>query len=168
MNKLIKIYFFPVCLILILSFSRLIVHPWNFTPLLATGIFAGYYFRNFYLSIFIVIFSMFLGDVFLGFHNTMFFTYISLILAVILGSYIKSLSFANVLWSGLGSSICFFVITNFGVWHVTNIYEKTIQGLLMCYNAAIPFFANTILSTFFYLLIIKFFEKSILKKLKTA
>ena len=77
-TKDIKNYFFPVCLILILSFSRLIPHPWNFTPVLATGIFAGFYFKQFYFGVCIVIFSMFIGDLFLGFHSTMFFTYISL------------------------------------------------------------------------------------------
>ena len=57
MNKNLKNYFLPICLIIVLSFSRLIPHPWNFTPILATGIFSGFYFRKFYLSLFIVIFS---------------------------------------------------------------------------------------------------------------
>ena len=78
MSKIIKkykYYILPIGLILVLSFSRLIPHPWNFTPILAVGIFAGFYFKNFVLSFFIVIFSMFLGDLYLGLHNTMFFTY---------------------------------------------------------------------------------------------
>ena len=161
-------FYLPVALILILSFSRLIPHPWNFTPILATGIFSGFYFRKFYLSLFIVIFSMFLGDVFLGFHSTMISTYISLIIAVLIGLFIKVLSFKNILFSGLVSSICFFIITNFGVWLVTDMYDQSIEGLLTCYVAAIPFFSNTILSTLFYLFLIKFLEKSLLKKIKIA
>jgi len=161
-------YFWPICLILILSFSRLIPHPWNFTPVLATSIFAGFYFKEFFLSFFIVIFSMFLGDVFLGFHSTMIFTYISLIIAVLIGLFIKVLSFKNILLSGLVGSICFFIITNFGVWLVTDMYDQSIEGLLTCYVAAIPFFSNTILSTLFYLFLIKFLEKSLLKKIKIA
>ena len=50
MNKLTKnfqSYFLPICLILILSFSRIIPHPSNFTPILAVGVFSGFYFRNF-------------------------------------------------------------------------------------------------------------------------
>ena len=74
LNKNLNTYYLPICLILVLSFSRLIPHPWNFTPVLAAGIFSGFYFKNFFLSFFIVIFSMFLGDLYLGFHNTMFFT----------------------------------------------------------------------------------------------
>ena len=80
MNRLIKKYLhyiLPICVILVLSFSRIIPHPSNFTPILAVGIFSGFYFKNFILSFFIVIFSMFLGDIYLGFHSTMFFTYTS-------------------------------------------------------------------------------------------
>ena len=55
--------------------------------MLAVGVFSGFYFRQFYLSLFVVIFSMFIGDLFLGFHNLMFFTYIALAIAVLIGLY---------------------------------------------------------------------------------
>ena len=168
MKKILKFYSIAICLILFLSFSRLIPHPWNFTPILASGIFAGYYFRQFFLSLFIVIFSMFLGDIFLGFHETMFFTYISLAVSVFLGLLIKNFKFMEILWSGFISSICFFAITNFGVWYVGSIYDKTPEGLMACYIAAIPFFGNTILSTFFYLYLFKLLKEHLLKKLVVA
>ena len=100
MNKNLKNYFLPICLIIVLSFSRLIPHPWNFTPVLAMGIFSGFYFKNFILSSFIVVFSMFVGDLFLGFHSTMFFTYISLVAAVLIGLYIKRFNFTEILKTG--------------------------------------------------------------------
>ena len=62
-------YIFVIALILGLSLTRLIPHPWNFSPMLAVGVFSGFYFRQFYLSSFVVIFSMFIGDLFLGFHK---------------------------------------------------------------------------------------------------
>ena len=148
-------FYLPVSLILILSFSRLIPHPWNFTPILATGIFSGFYFRKFYLSLFIVIFSMFLADLYLGFHNTMFFTYISLTVAVVLGIYIKHFKFNEILISGLLSSVFFFIITNFGAWLTLEMYEKNLSGLMSSYILAIPFFHNTLISTFLYLIVIK-------------
>ena len=106
-NKKFKHYYLPVGLILILSLSRVIPHPWNFTPVLAAGIFSGFYFKNFFLSFFIVIFSMFLGDVYLGFHSTMFFTYISLSLAVAIGLLIKNFKIHEILIGGLASSVGF-------------------------------------------------------------
>ena len=71
--KNLKHFILPVGLILVLSFSRLIPHPSNFTPILAVGVFAGFYFRNFILSSFIVISAMFIGDLVIGFHSTMIF-----------------------------------------------------------------------------------------------
>ena len=121
-NKNPKDYFLPICLIIVLSFSRLIPHPWNFTPVLAMGIFSGFYFKNFILSSFVVIFSMFIGDLFLGFHSTMFFTYTSLIIAVVLGLFINKFKFTEILFSGLASSVCFFVVTNFGAWLTLEMY----------------------------------------------
>ena len=47
-NEVIRTYFLPVCVILILSFSRIIPHPSNFTPILAVGIFSGFYLDNFF------------------------------------------------------------------------------------------------------------------------
>ena len=163
-NKNLKNYFLPISLILVLSFSRLIPHPWNFTPMLATGIFAGFYFGKFYLSLFIVIFSMFIGDLFLGFHSTMLFTYTSLIIAVLLGLFINKFKFTEILFSGLVSSVCFFAVTNFGAWLTLEMYEKNLAGLLQSYVLAIPFFHNTLISTLFYLIVLKLLFAFIVKE----
>ena len=157
-------YTIPICLILILSLSRLIPHPSNFTPMLAVGIFSGFYFRNFLLGVLIVIFSMFLGDLYLGFHETMFFTYISLAVAVVFGLLIKRLKFTEILFSGLASSVCFFTITNFGAWLTLAMYEKNFSGLLQSYAMATPFFHNTLISTFLYLIVLKLIFDLAIKK----
>ena len=169
MNKIIKkykYYILPICLILVLSFSRIIPHPSNFTPILAVGIFAGFYFRHFYLSLFIIIFSMFIGDLYLGFHDTMFFTYISLTAAVALGLFIKQFKFSEIIFGGLVSSVCFFLITNFGAWMTLDMYEKNFEGLISSYILAIPFFKNTLISTFLYLFLFKIFFKFAIDKKK--
>ena len=164
--KNLKYFLLPVGLILVLSFSRLIPHPSNFTPILAAGVFAGFYFRNFILSLFIVISSMFIGDLVIGFHNTMIFTYSSLILAVAIGLLIKKLNYKAVLFGGLSSSVVFFIVTNFGSWLTLEMYEKNLSGLLQSYFMAIPFFHNTLISTIIYLIALKLFlEFSIKKKL---
>ena len=157
-------YLLPISLILILSFSRLIPHPWNFTPVLAMGIFSGFYFKNFILSSFIVICSMFIGDLYLGFHSTMFFTYISLIIAVALGLFVNKFKFTEVLFTGLASSVCFFAITNFGAWLTLEMYEKNLTGLLQSYVLAIPFFHNTLISTLLYLVVLKLLFNFIVRK----
>ena len=149
-------YLLPVVIILALSLTRLIPHPWNFSPMLAVGIFSGFYFRQFYLSLFVVIVSMFIGDLFLGFHSLMFFTYIALAVAVLIGFYVKHFKFTEILYSGLASSVSFFIITNFGAWLTHGeMYAKNFSGLMQSYVMGIPFFQNTLISTFVYLIFIK-------------
>ena len=163
---ILKREYLPISLILVLALSRLIPHPYNFTPMLAVGVFSGFYFKQFYLSLFIVIFSMFIGDLFLGFHSTMFFTYISLAVAVLVGLSVKRFKFKEILFTGLASSVCFFIITNFGAWLTHQMYEQNFNGLLQSYEMAIPFFHNTLISTFLYLLILKLlFDIAIKKKI---
>ena len=164
--KSLKHFILPIGLILVLSFSRLIPHPSNFTPILAVGVFAGFYFRNFILSLFIVISAMFISDLVIGLHSTMIFTYSSLILAVAIGLLIKKFNFKAILLSGLSSSVIFFVVTNFGSWLTIEIYEKNFSGLLHSYFMGIPFFHNTLISTLIYLIVLKLLlEFSIKKKI---
>ena len=167
MNKFtenINSFILPVVIILVLSLTRLIPHPWNFSPMLAVGVFSGFYFKQFYLSLFVVIFSMFIGDIFLGFHSLMFFTYVALAIAVLIGLCVKHFKFSEILYSGLSSSVCFFIITNFGVWLVSGMYEANLNGLLQSYVMAIPFFHNTLISTLFFLFILKLLFNFSVKK----
>ena len=165
-KKNINSFILPIIIILALSLARLIPHPWNFSPMLAVGVFSGFYFRQFYLSLFVVIFSMFIGDLFLGFHSLMFFTYVALAIAVLIGFYVKHFKFTEILYSGLASSVCFFIITNFGAWLTHGMYAKNLSGLMQSYVMAIPFFQNTLISTFLYLLLFKLlFDLAVRKKI---
>ncbi|HET6325286.1 MAG TPA: DUF6580 family putative transport protein [Planctomycetaceae bacterium] len=44
----------------------------------------------------------------------------------------------------VAGSILFFIVTNFGVWWLSDIYPKNAHGLLACYLAAVPFFRGTL------------------------
>ena len=45
----------------------------------------------------------------------------------------------------VGSSVLFFMITNFGAWLTSGLYPMTADGLLQAYIAGIPFFQNSLL-----------------------
>ena len=152
--KLIKKNIFPLGLILILTLSRIIPHPWNFTPVIAVAIMSGYFFKNIYFSFSILLISMLVADLFLGFYENMIFVYISLILiSFIFYKFSKKINFKNLFFFSFLGSVIFFVISNFGVWvlespSLNNLpYEKNLSGLIECYILAIPFFHNTFLST---------------------
>ena len=160
MNNLIKIMkknILPIGLILILTLSRIIPHPLNFTPIIAVAIMSGYFFKNVYLSFSILLISMLIADIFLGFYENMIFVYASLLLiAFIFYKISKKINFKNLFIYSFSGSVIFFVISNFGVWvlqspGVSNIpYELSLSGLAECYILAIPFFPNTFLSTLIF------------------
>lgn len=48
--------------------------------------------------------------------------------------------------TSIATGIIFFLITNAASWYANPAYPQTISGLMMSYEAGIPFFRNTILS----------------------
>ena len=136
-------------IILLAVISRLIPHPPNFTPIAALALFSGSHFKNKF-SFVIPLGAMIVSDVFLGFHSIMFFVYLSFFLIFLIGRLLKKPGFINLFSATIGSSILFFVLTNFGVWLVGGFYQKNLSGLINCYWMAVPFFRNTILGDLFY------------------
>ena len=148
---------FPISLILILSFARLIPHQPNFTPIIAVAIMSGHLFKNINLSFLVLIVAMLLSDLFIGFYENVFFVYASLLLITFVFYKIsKKINFKNLFFYSFAGSLIFFVVSNFGVWvlgspGVNNIaYAKDFNGLVECYILAIPFFGNTFLSTLIF------------------
>ena len=140
--------FLVLGIIVIGIMTRLIPHPPNFTPILSFALLSGVYSKN-NLGIFIPISIMLLSDMVLGSHGTIIWVYSSLFVIYLIGYYfIKNISFKNVLLGSLVGSFLFFILTNLGVWFVG--YPKTIEGLITCYVAAIPFYKNTLLSAMIY------------------
>ena len=148
---------FPIILILILTFARLIPHPPNFTPIIAVAIMSGYFFKNIYFSLSILLIAMLIADVFIGFYENMFFVYLSLMfIAFVFFKISKKINFKNLFAYSFAGSLIFFILSNFGVWilgspGVDNLpYDKNLNGLIECYILAIPFFGNTFLSTLIF------------------
>ena len=148
---------FPISLILILAFARLIPHPPNFTPIIAVALISGYFFKNINLSLLILLVAMLLSDLFIGFYENMIFVYASLLLITFVFHKIsKKINFKNLFIYCFAGSLIFFVVSNFGVWVLGSpgvldvAYERNLSGLVECYILAIPFFGNTFLSTLIF------------------
>ena len=134
-----------------LTISRLIPHPPNFTPIISVAILGVIIFKSLLLSVFIYLSSMVVSDYLIGLHSNMIFIYTILILiSYISYSFKEKLNLKTLILFCLGGSIIFFLISNFVVWQTSGIYEKNIEGLIVCYIAALPFFTNTLISTIFY------------------
>lgn len=140
-----------VLMIFAAAFSRLIPHPWNFTAIGAMALFGGAYLPSKKHSLFIPMAALLLSDLVLGFHSTMIFVYLAFALIVLLGwSLREQKGLIRVGTFSLVTSSVFFVISNFGVWVMQDMYSHTLQGLVQCYVAAIPFFDNQIYGDLFF------------------
>ena len=143
-------YMIAFALMLIASMSRLLPHPYNFTPIAAITIFSSTYFDK-KISIIVALFSMLISDYFLGFYSGMEWIYGSMIIGTFLGYSLKNdVSIRKIGMVVLANSFSFYLITNFGVWLNSLMYEKSISGLITCYVAAIPFYRNSLAGDVFY------------------
>ena len=68
-----------ILVILIAAISRFIPHPPNFTPIIAMGLFSGFYLKNSKArALLLPLGAMAISDIFLGFHTISLFVYFSL------------------------------------------------------------------------------------------
>ena len=131
---------------LALAASRFIPHPPNFTSLIALSFYVPALLGLRFLPA--VIISFIITDFFFSFHNALFFTWGSILVIGLISYYFKK----NMIWRVFGAltgATLFFILTNFGVW-TNGSYGYSLQGLVLCYTLAIPFFAYNLISTFLY------------------
>lgn len=148
------------------AFSRIIPHPPNFSPMEAITLFAAAHFSRRWQALLIPFVAMWLSSLFIdnviyasgkekflwvypGFH----WQYLSYVLIALIGfSLMRQQATAlRVAAGGLSAAMLFFVLTNFGVWVDGSLYPQTVQGLIACYAAALPFFRGTLMGLTLYL-----------------
>ena len=131
---------------------RLVPHPPNFSPIGAMALFSGAYLgRRGAVALAAPLGALFLSDLVLGFYRGMPTVYFSVALIVIIGWLaLRRVSPIRVGAAAIASSVLFFVLTNFGTWLSSGFYPRTMDGLVACYAAAIPFFQNTVAGDLFY------------------
>ena len=136
-------------IILLAVIARLVPHAPNFAPIGGLALFSGANFKN-KIALLIPLSAMFISDIFLGFHKTVPYVYVSFIIISLIGGLIKNNKWQSVALASLVSSVLFFLITNFGVWATGTMYVKNLDGLLQSYAMGLPFFRNTVLSDLFF------------------
>lgn len=149
---------FIIILIGIAILSRLIPHPPNFTPITAIALFSTIHFKNKILTYLIPIIGLFISDLILGLSLVNLFVYLSFIAITFIGFKFQKINNYSILLS----STTFFIVSNFGVWILG--YPKNIEGLILCYYMALPFFVYTIMGDLFYSYAMKYGLKYALNK----
>ena len=151
-----------VGIFLALVLSRFLPHPPNFTSLIALSFYIPALFGIKFLPILII--SYIFTDFIIGFHEVALFTWGSVLLIALMSKFFLTNMMTRISGALLGASL-FYLLTNFVVWSL-GTYGYSFEGLILNYTLALPFFANNIISTLFFSLIIEIIlnRKNFLKK----
>lgn len=153
-----------VLLVLVAAATRLVPHPYNFSPLGAIALFSGALLTRRWLAIVLPIAAAFVSD--LVINNTLYaeyydsfvwmaegsgWMYLIYGLIAVLGMFVlHTVSLGRVLGGSLGASILFFIASNFICWPGNPFYAQDLGGLMTCYAAGVPFFPGTVAGDLVY------------------
>lgn len=134
--------------------ARFVPHVPNFAPVTALAIFSAVYLPK-KQAVMIPLVVRLVSDLFIGFFAwpLMIAVYASHLLGVLFGLWIKhnaSGRWPRIVVSALGSSLAFFVITNFAYFYPQ--YPHNFTGVIQAYAAGLPFLRGTILGDMTYTL----------------
>jgi len=130
--------------------ARFIPHAWSFTPVTASLLFFGTRGprRSFWFPLVLLAASdVFLTKVVYAYPFTWdhFVTWGWYAAVLLLGTRLRKNS--KPLWimaSALGSSVSFYLVSNFAVWAAFIMYPKSFAGLMTSYAMALPFFQRNL------------------------
>ena len=133
--------------------ARLLPHPWNFTPMMAIGLYAGAKSAKLYTGVLATMAALLVSDAVLGFYPGMWFVYAASLIPVFIGRIVRRNDGIGAIAGGaVFASVSFFLTTNFMVWASGPLYPHTAAGLAACFAAGIPFYRNELLGDACYTL----------------
>jgi len=138
---------------------------WNFTPIAAVALFAGFYFRNRLIAALVPLAALAISDFVEPSHSSVWVAltvWAAMVLPAVIGPWLRSARDKQVvvgrgLLAALAPATCFFVATNFAVWAVgpavgsAVVYSGDLAGLAQCYVAALPFYLKMVAGDLFYM-----------------
>lgn len=137
-------------MVAIAAATRFLPHPPNFTAIGGMALFGAATLTNKKLAFLVPIMAMLISDLFIpnGFDLSVYTAFIVIAAMGLLISNKKGPM--PVIVGSISASVIFFTISNFGVWASQALYTKNAIGLISCFEAAIPFFPNTLAGDLFF------------------
>ncbi|MCP9769990.1 hypothetical protein EGI22_18965 [Lacihabitans sp. LS3-19] len=144
-------------LIVLAAMSRLVDHPWNFTPMTAILLISAAYISNNWMKIAVPFAIILFSDIVLemttgwGFHDGTTSVYFGYFIIFIIGFFLlKKVSVLKIAGASILGSLTFFLITNFAFLYTPSVVPNPLQGtyphnmigILASYEAGLPFFKN--------------------------
>ena len=154
-----------ILLVIIAALYRIIPgRPPGFAPQIAIAIFAGAVIKDKKLAFAIPVLCMFFSDMFYqilyasglssiqGFYEGQWQNYILFGLITFIGMAIRKMNVLNIFIASITAPTIYFILSNFILWagwSGTRGYgrPKTWDGLIQCYNDALPFYRVSIVAT---------------------
>lgn len=161
MNPKISILFIAVFAV---AMTRLIPHWPNFTAVGAIAIFGGAAFKNSFKAILIPLAAIFISDLiinnvlysayyegFVFFGNSAAWIYSGFILMAVIAHFsINNFKALPIIGSAVFGSFIFYGLTNFGAWMYNPLYSQDMSGLLVAYEAGLPFLLNSMFANILF------------------
>lgn len=142
-----------LCLLALAASWRLVPHPDNMTPVMAVALFAGLWLRPPLLRAAAPIGVLFLSDLVIGFHDTMLFVYLAMLVPVLCAPLLRGRGAGRYAGMAVINALVFFLVTNAGVWWVSGMYAPDLHGLLQSYLMGLPFLWKTLAGDVFFTLV---------------
>lgn len=154
-----------VLLILVAAIYRVIPgRPYGFAPQWAMAVFAGAIIKDKKFALIIPVLSMFFSDMFYqvlyasglsdmqGFYEGQWQNYILFGSLTFVGFFIKKINIVSVLLASVAAPTIYFILSNLILWAGWTGTRglgrpKTWDGLVLCYNDALPFYRTSVIST---------------------
>ena len=140
----------------------------GFAPQIAMAIFAGAMIRDKKLSFVLPLISMFFSDLLYevlfiygyapygGFYEGQLINYILIALVTVVGFWVKGMNWGRMFAASFAGTTFYFALSNFFVWLGFGGWARpqTIEGLMMTYADALPFYRNAVISTLVFSVIL--------------
>ncbi len=168
----VRLIVFTVVLIALATACKFFFGPdlnWSgFSPVIAIALFAGLIMKQKDMSFMLPLLALFISDAviqflysqdlfpYAGFYNGQWKNYLILMGATLLGWVLKGRSNSSLIVGAIAAPTVFFLLSNFMVWTGSSeaIYAKSFSGLMTCYEAALPFYKNSLIATLVFLPVI--------------
>ena len=158
-----------ILLVVIASLYRIMPgRPYGFAPQIAMALFSGSIVKNKQYAFLLPLGSMLLSDVLYevlfqfkisaipGFYGGQWINYLFFVAVTFIGFAVNQNKWISILGGSLAGVLFYFFASNFAVWiggglGLNNLpYPKTIDGLMACLAAGIPFMKNSFFATLFF------------------
>jgi hypothetical protein len=160
---------FTAILVILTTTTKYFFGPnldWSgFSPVIAIALFSGFIIKQKEISFILPLLALFLSDVIIqvlysadlfpyaGFYSSQWSNYLILLTSVLIGWFLKGKNISSLAFGAFSGPTIFFLVSNLSTWmsSTQTLYPKTFSGLLVCYEAGIPFYRNSLIATLVFL-----------------